>query len=131
MKLFICTKFHVNRMNCAESRRGGGGGVAHLPFKSSCNYFFFADSNLRFALIKALHLGFDHVEPRPAVIFVKLVFCHGPSFSIPPRRISIRCNIHEVSLLSRPFILKFITQNLDQVQYLRKDGGFVTKAKSR
>ena len=24
MKLAICTKFQVNRMNCVESRRGGG-----------------------------------------------------------------------------------------------------------
>ena len=24
MKLVICTKFQVNRMNCVESRRGGG-----------------------------------------------------------------------------------------------------------
>ena len=28
MKLIICTKFRVNRMNCVESRRGGGGGRA-------------------------------------------------------------------------------------------------------
>ena len=30
MKLVICTKFHVNRMNCVESRSGGGGGASRL-----------------------------------------------------------------------------------------------------
>ena len=39
MKLNICAKFHVNRMNCVKSRRwGGGGGLT--PLKCSCNYFF-------------------------------------------------------------------------------------------
>ena len=60
-----------------------------------------------FALITARHLGFDHAEPRPGSIFKRLVFCHGPSFSIPPSRASTECNIHEVSLLSRPAILDF------------------------
>ena len=30
MKLTICTKFYVNRMNCVESRRGGGP-IYHSP----------------------------------------------------------------------------------------------------
>ena len=38
MKLAMCTKFQVNRMNCVESRRGGGGGgPIDPPFKASCN----------------------------------------------------------------------------------------------
>ena len=71
-----------------------------------------------FALITARHLGFDHAEPRPGAIFMRLVFCHGPPFSNPPSRASIRYNIHEVCLLSRPAIWDFCTQNLDWVQYL-------------
>ena len=36
MKLAICTKFQVNRMNCVASRRGGGGGVrTRLPLRPS------------------------------------------------------------------------------------------------
>ena len=31
MKLVICTKFQVNRMNCVESRRGGGGPIDPPP----------------------------------------------------------------------------------------------------
>ena len=70
-----------------------------------------------FALITARHLGFDHAKPRPGAIFMRLFFCYGPPFSNPPIRASIRCNIHEVCLLSRPGIWDFCTQNLDQVQY--------------
>ena len=62
---------------------------------------------------------------------MRLVFCHGPPFSNPPSRASIRCNIHEVCLLSRPAIWDFCTQNLDQVQYSWEDGGFVIKANSQ
>ena len=72
---------------------------------------------LQFALITARHLGFDHAEPRLGAIFMRLVFCHGRPFSNPPSRGSIRCNIHEVSLLSRPAIFESTKQRLDPVQY--------------
>ena len=40
MKLVICTKFQVNRMNCVESRRGGGrSDCPPPPLKASFNYF--------------------------------------------------------------------------------------------
>ena len=83
---------------------------------------------IQFALITARHLGFDHAEPRTGAIFMRLVFCHRSPFSNSPSRASIRCNIHEVCLLSRPAVWVFCTQNLDQVQYSWEDGGFVIKA---
>ena len=47
MKLVICTKFQVNRMNCVESRWGGGFRLIPTPpLKASCNYFFFEASLL-------------------------------------------------------------------------------------
>ena len=52
MKLVICTKFHVNRTNCAETRRGGGGPIDPSPFKASCNYFFFEASRVKNGFIK-------------------------------------------------------------------------------
>ena len=87
-------------------------------------------STWSFALITARHLGFYHAEPRSGAIFIRLVFCHGPPLSKPPSRASIRCNIHEVCLLSRPAIWDFCMQNLGQVQYSGEDGGFVIKANS-
>ena len=51
MKLVICTKFHVNRMNCVESRRGGGPIDPLPPLKASCNYFFFEASRVELILI--------------------------------------------------------------------------------
>ena len=41
MKLVICTKFQVNRMNCVESRRGGGSDRPPRALKASCSYVFF------------------------------------------------------------------------------------------
>ena len=41
MKLVICTKFQVNRMNCVEVEEGGGARLTPPPLKASCNYFFF------------------------------------------------------------------------------------------
>ena len=41
MKLAICNKFQVNRMNCVESTRWGGDPIdPPPPLKASCNYFF-------------------------------------------------------------------------------------------
>ena len=31
MKLVMCAKFDVNRMNCVETRRGGGGAIDPTP----------------------------------------------------------------------------------------------------
>ena len=45
MKLVICTKFHVNRINCVESRRGRDP-IDLPPPKASCNYFFFEASRV-------------------------------------------------------------------------------------
>ena len=44
MKLVICTKFHVNWMNCVKSRRGE---VLLTPLKASCNYFSFEASRVK------------------------------------------------------------------------------------
>ena len=46
MKRIIFTKFHVNRMNYAESRRGVRF-TPPPPPKCSCNYFFFEASRPR------------------------------------------------------------------------------------
>ena len=43
MELVIFTKFHVNRMNCVESRRGVGP-IEPLPLEASCSYFFFFEA---------------------------------------------------------------------------------------
>ena len=37
MNIIICTKFHVNRMNCVESVKDGGGGGSIDPLK--CSFF--------------------------------------------------------------------------------------------
>ena len=88
---------------------------------------------------EAVYIRFNHSppswiwsrrEPRPGAIFTRLVFCHGPPFSNPPSRASIRCNIHEVCLLSGPTICDFCMQKLDQAQYSWEDGRFVIKANS-
>ena len=47
MKLVICTKFQVNRMNCVESRRGGGVPIDPPSIKASCNYFFWKASRVK------------------------------------------------------------------------------------
>ena len=49
MKFIIFTKFYVNRINCVESRRvgGGGGDPIHPPLKCSCNYFFFEPARVK------------------------------------------------------------------------------------
>ena len=47
MKLVICTKFQVIRMNCVESTRGGGKAMdLPPPTKALCNYFFFEASRV-------------------------------------------------------------------------------------
>ena len=46
MKLVICTKFHVNRMNCVESRRAGVP-IDPPPLKASCSYFFLKASRVK------------------------------------------------------------------------------------
>ena len=42
MKFAICTKFQVNRMNCVESRRGGGGPIdlSDLTESTLCLKYF-------------------------------------------------------------------------------------------
>ena len=48
MKLVICTKFHVNRMNCVESRRRDPVDPPPPPIlKYSCNYFSFEASRVK------------------------------------------------------------------------------------
>ena len=127
--------YHSCATNAERKGKGGGGGVHGLPnypwkniFISTVFQTVFRKWHFTIRLNHRPPSGFDHAEPRPGAIFMRLVSCHGPPFSNPPSRASIRCNIHEVCLLSRPAIWDFCTQNLDQVQYSWEDGGFVIKA---
>ena len=65
MKLIICTKFHVNRMNCVESRRGEGSDWHPdwhpPPLKATYNYFFFEASRIKVATFRRYCLNSKEV----------------------------------------------------------------------
>ena len=71
MKLVICTKFQVNRMNCVESRRGGGQIDIHPPLEVSCNYFFFEASRVKLLSLRKLS---KPALPGPGPVFLCFVF---------------------------------------------------------
>ena len=50
MKLVLCYKFQVNRMNCVEGKRGGPIDPPP-PLKASCNYFFLKASRVKAKII--------------------------------------------------------------------------------
>ena len=81
MKLVICTKFHVNRMNWVESRGWGGSDLP--PIKASCNYFFFEASRVNDIFV----LLFQLINVRKPVYldlqyFVKTVNCKNVSINM-------------------------------------------------
>ena len=62
MKLAICTKFQVNRMNCVESRRKGPIDPLPPPSRLRVTIFFFEASGVNDKLKFANEMGFYFKE---------------------------------------------------------------------